>query len=277
VHLKFRNSVLDLSVPRVMGILNRTPDSFSDGGAFTDFDTALRHAHEIVEQGADLLDIGGESTRPGAEAIGVQQELDRVIPLVERLAGEVPVPISVDTGKPEVMRAAIVAGAGMINDVYGLRVPGALQAAHECGVPVCVMHMQGEPRSMQQHPHYRDVVLEVKQFLSQRVQACVDSGIPKQSVVIDPGFGFGKNMDHNLALLRRLSEFAELGQPLLVGLSRKSMLGTLLGGAGVGERLYGSIAAAALAVLNGAQIVRCHDVGPTVEALKVITTARIPR
>jgi dihydropteroate synthase len=275
VQLKFRKNILDLSIPRVMGILNRTPDSFSDGGAFTDFDAALRHAHAMVEQGADLLDIGGESTRPGAEAIGVQQELDRVIPLVERLAGEIPIPISVDTGKPEVMRAAISAGADMINDVYGLRAPGALQAATECGVPVCVMHMQGEPRSMQQHPHYRDVVAEVKQFLVQRIEACVGNGIPKQSVLIDPGFGFGKNLDHNLALLKHLSELAELGQPLLVGLSRKSMLGTLLGGAGAGQRLYGSITAATLAVLNGAHIVRCHDVGPTVEALKVVTAVRI--
>lgn len=275
MQLQFGKQILDLSRPKVMGILNRTPDSFSDGGAFTDFDTALRHAHEMVEQGADLLDIGGESTRPGAEAIGVQEELDRVIPLIERLAAEVPVPVSVDTSKPEVMRAAVAAGAGMINDVYGLRSAGALQAAHECGVPVCVMHMQGEPRSMQQHPHYRDVVAEVKQFLAQRVEACVSSGIPEHSILIDPGFGFGKNLEHNLALLKHLSELATTGQPLLVGLSRKSMLGVLLGGAGAGERLYASIAAAIFAVLNGAHIVRCHDVGPTVEALKVVTAARI--
>lgn len=277
MQLKFRKQVLDLSRPKVMGILNRTPDSFSDGGAFTDLDAALQHAHAMVGQGADLLDIGGESTRPGAEAISVQQELDRVIPLIERLTAEIPVPISVDTSKPEVMRAAVAAGADMINDVYAFRLPGALQAAHACSVPVCVMHMQGEPRSMQQHPEYRDVVTEVTQFLQQRVQACVAAGIPSQSVLIDPGFGFGKNLEHNLALLRQLSRFAALGQPLLVGLSRKSMLGTLLGGAAVGQRLYGSIAAAAVAVLNGAHIVRCHDVGPTVEALKVVTAARIAR
>lgn len=275
MQLKFGERVLDLSRPRVMGILNRTPDSFSDGGSFTDFDAALRHAHEMIGQGADLLDIGGESTRPGAEAISVQQELDRVIPLVERLSREVPLPISVDTGKPEVMRAAVAAGAGMINDVYGLRAPGALQAAQECGVPVCVMHMQGEPCSMQLHPEYRDVVTEVKQFLEQRVQACVEAGIPEQQVLIDPGFGFGKNLEHNLSLLRNLSAFVALGQPVLVGLSRKSMLGALLGGAPVGQRLYGSIAAAAVAVLNGAHIVRCHDVGPTVEALKVAGAVRI--
>ncbi|MGH8370838.1 MAG: dihydropteroate synthase, partial [Gammaproteobacteria bacterium] len=168
MQLKFRKCVLDLSQPRVMGILNSTPDSFSDGGAFTDLDAALRHAHELVEQGADLLDIGGESTRPGAEAIGEQQELDRVIPLIERLTNEIPIPISVDTSKPAVMRAAVAAGADMINDVYGLRAPGALQVAHDCGVPVCVMHIQGKPRSMQQHPQYWDVVAEVRQFLEQR-------------------------------------------------------------------------------------------------------------
>ncbi|MGH8400526.1 MAG: dihydropteroate synthase [Gammaproteobacteria bacterium] len=264
-----------MSQPRVMGVLNRTPDSFSDGGAFTDLDAALRHAYELVEQGADLLDIGGESTRPGAEAIGEQQELDRVIPLIERLTDEIPIPISVDTSKPAVMRAAVAAGADMINDVCGLRAPGALQVAHDCGVPVCVMHIQGKPRSMQQHPQYWDVVAEVRQFLEQRVQACVAAGIPTESVVIDPGFGFGKNLEHNLTLLQHLPELAALGQPLLVGLSRKSMLGALLGGAPVGERLHASVAAAAVAVLNGAHIVRSHDVGPTVEALKVITAARI--
>ncbi|HET7922365.1 MAG TPA: dihydropteroate synthase, partial [Gammaproteobacteria bacterium] len=213
-----------------MGILNRTPDSFSDGGAFTDLDAALRHAHAMVAEGAELLDIGGESTRPGAEAVGVQQELDRVLPLIERLAREVPVPLSVDTSKPEVMRAAVAAGAAMINDVYALRRPGALEAARECGVPVCLMHMQGEPRSMQHEPHYRDVVAEIGAFLAARVAACVTAGLPKASLLIDPGFGFGKNLQHNLTLLRQLPALAALGQPLMVGLSRKSMLGTLLGG-----------------------------------------------
>lgn len=270
VQLQFRTQLFDLSQPRVMGILNRTPDSFSDGGAFTDFDAALRHARDMVEQGADLLDIGGESTRPGAEAVSVQQELDRVIPLIERLAREIPIPISVDTSKPEVMRAAVAAGAGMINDVYALRQPGALDVARECGAPVCVMHMQGEPRTMQQHPQYKDVAVEVAEFLRQRVEACVVAGIPRHQVLIDPGFGFGKQLQHNLELLRRLPEIAALGQPLLVGLSRKAMLGTLLGGASVDQRLHASVAAAVIAAMNGAQIIRCHDVGPTVEALKVV-------
>ncbi|HEX5340021.1 MAG TPA: dihydropteroate synthase [Gammaproteobacteria bacterium] len=273
MQLNFRGQVLDLSQPRVMGVLNRTPDSFSDGGAFADFDVALRHALEMVEQGADLLDIGGESTRPGAQAIGVQQELDRVIPLIERLAREVRVPISVDTSKPEVMRAAVAAGARMINDVYALRLPGALEAASECGVPVCIMHMQGEPRSMQWHPQYQDVFAEVNGFLQQRLQACIGAGIPAHQVVIDPGFGFGKNLEHNLTLLRALPGFKTLGQALLVGLSRKSMLGTLLGDVPPAQRLYGSVAAAVIAVLHGAQIVRCHDVGPTIEALKVAAAA----
>jgi dihydropteroate synthase len=258
-----------------MGILNRTPDSFSDGGVFTGFDAALRHAQEMLKQGADILDIGGESTRPGADAVSEQEELDRVIPLIEKLTEEFARPVSVDTSKPRVMRAAVAAGAGMINDVYGLRLPGALEAAGECGVPVCVMHMQGEPRTMQQQPHYADVVSEVKQFLRERVKACSAAGIPAGQVVIDPGFGFGKNLQHNLTLLSHLRELANLGQPLLVGLSRKSMLGTLLGGAPVGERMHASVAAAVIAVMNGAQIVRCHDVGPTVEALKVAAAARI--
>lgn len=275
MELTLGERILDLSRPKVMGILNRTPDSFSDGGAFTGFDTALRHAHDMVQQGADMIDIGGESTRPGAEAVSEQEELDRVIPLIEKLSAEFGVPVSVDSSKPRVMRAAVAAGASMINDVYGLRLPGALAAASECGVPVCVMHMQGEPRTMQQQPHYADVVAEVKQFLHERVAACAAIGIPAGQVVIDPGFGFGKNLQHNLTLLSHLREIADLGQPLLVGLSRKSMLGTLLGGAPVGERLHASVAAAVIAVINGAHIVRCHDVGPTVEALKVAAAARI--
>ena len=277
MQLEFRDQVLDLSEPRVMGILNRTPDSFSDGGFYTDLDAALRRAEQMVREGADLLDIGGESTRPAAEAVSEQQELDRVVPVIEKLAGETGVPISVDTSKPAVMRAAVAAGASMINDVFGLRLPGALTAAGECGVPVCVMHMQGEPRSMQQNPHYDDVVAEVKQFLADRIAACVKAGISRSQIVIDPGFGFGKNLEHNLALLQRLHDFAELCQPLLVGLSRKSMLGRLLGGAPADERLHASVAAAVIAVERGAHIVRCHDVAPTVEALKVAAAAKIAR
>ncbi|MDE2196197.1 MAG: dihydropteroate synthase [Gammaproteobacteria bacterium] len=257
-----------------MGVLNRTPDSFSDAGQFTDFDAARRHAHAMVQQGAAIIDIGGESTRPGAEPVSVQEEIERVVPLIARLAGEVDAPISVDTSKPDVMRAAVRAGAVMINDVYALRQAGALQAAHDCRVPVCLMHMQGEPRSMQQNPHYQDVVNEVRQFLAGRVRACIAAGIQSEQILIDPGFGFGKTLDHNLQLLRQLHEFTMLGQPLLVGLSRKSMIGTLLGKVPVAERLQGSVAAAVVAVLRGAQLIRCHDVAPTVAALRVAAAAR---
>ncbi|HLW73548.1 MAG TPA: dihydropteroate synthase [Gammaproteobacteria bacterium] len=256
-----------------MGVLNRTPDSFSDGGRYTAFDTALRHAETLVREGADILDVGGESTRPGAEAVGVQQELDRVIPLIERMGG-LGVPVSVDTSKPEVMRAAVGAGAAMINDVYALRRPGALAAAAESGAGLCLMHMQGEPRSMQKDPQYRDVTAEVAAFLKERAEAAVAAGVTRDAIALDPGFGFGKNLEHNLTLLRRLPELGALGFPLLVGLSRKSMIGTLLGGKPVEERLQGSVAAAVIAVLHGAYIVRVHDVAATVDALKVTAAVR---
>ncbi|MHB8423736.1 MAG: dihydropteroate synthase [Gammaproteobacteria bacterium] len=274
VQLQLGKHTLDLTQPRVMGVLNRTPDSFSDGGIFTDFAAAVRRAHAMAEEGAAIIDIGGESTRPGADAVSVQQELDRVMPLVERLAGEMDTPISIDTGKPEVMREAVRAGAVMINDVYALRLPGALTAALACRAPVCLMHMRGEPRGMQQNPQYADVVTEVRDFLEERTRVCEAAGIPRSQILIDPGFGFGKTLAHNLALLRRLHEFASLGQPLLVGLSRKSSIGTLLGGVPPMERLHGSVAAAAVAVLRGAHIIRAHDVKATVEALKVAAAAR---
>ena len=274
MQLQLGKHTLDLMQPQVMGVLNRTPDSFSDGGIFTDFAAAVRRAHTMAEEGAAIIDIGGESTRPGAEAVSVQQELDRVMPLVERLAGEMDTPISIDTGKPEVMREAVRAGAVMINDVYALRLPGALTAALACRAPVCLMHMQGEPRGMQQNPQYADVVTEVRDFLEERTRVCEAAGIPRSQILIDPGFGFGKTLAHNLALLRRLHEFASLGQPLLVGLSRKSSIGTLLGGVPPMERLHGSVAAAAVAVLRGAHIIRAHDVKATVEALKVAAAAR---
>ncbi len=260
---------LDLTQPKVMGVLNRTPDSFSDGGAYTDIDAALRQALKMLEEGAAIIDIGGESTRPGSIAVSVQQELDRVIPLIERLVSEQAALVSIDTSKPEVMGAAVKAGAVMINDVYALRLPGALETARACAIPVCIVHMQGEPRSMQQHPHYEDVVAEVKQFLEERSQVCESAGIPRKRILIDPGFGFGKTLAHNLSLLRHLDEFTALGQPLLVGLSRKSMIGALLGDASVGKRLQGSVAAAVIAVLQGASIIRSHDVQSTVEALKI--------
>lgn len=277
MQLQLGKHMLDLSQPQVMGVLNRTPDSFSDGGAYTDFDIALRHAQEMASAGAAIIDIGGESTRPGAQAVTAQQEMDRVIPLIECLAGEISVPISVDTSKPEVMRAAVAAGAAMINDVYALRQPGALEVARDSGVPVCLMHMQGEPRSMQQNPQYENVVSEVKQFLLKRVRACEAAGIARARLLIDPGFGFGKTLEHNLELLRCLRELTEPGLPLVVGLSRKSSIGKLLGGVPAGERLYGSIAAAVVAALNGAHIIRTHDVKPTVEALKITSAVRDSR
>ena len=274
MQLQLGKHALDLSQPKVMGVLNRTPDSFSDGGNFTDLDAALRQALRMIDEGAAIIDIGGESTRPGSVAVHMQQELDRVIPLIECLVSESDTPISIDTGKPEVMSAAVRAGAVMINDIYALRLPGALEVALDCAVPVCLMHMQGEPRSMQQHPRYVDVVAEIKQFFEERIQICEAAGIPRKSMLIDPGFGFGKTFAHNLSLLRQLDEFTSLGQPLLVGLSRKSMIGTLLGGAPVGERLQGSVAAAVIAVLQGASIVRAHDIQATVEALKIAAAVR---
>jgi dihydropteroate synthase len=259
---------VDLSTPRVMGILNVTPDSFSDGGRFVARDAALRQAGRMAEEGADIIDVGGESTRPGSEGVSVQQELDRVIPIIEALVAELPLPLSVDTSKPEVMHAAVQAGAGLINDVNALRAPGALQAAAGAGVPVCIMHMQGEPRSMQSDPVYVDVLQDLLDFFAQRIGACVDAGIPKERLLVDPGFGFGKTLRHNLQLLRHLDRFTGLGLPLLVGISRKSMIGVLLDKP-ADQRLYGSLAAAVLAADRGAAILRVHDVGPTVDALKV--------
>ena len=265
---------LDLATPRVMGVLNRTPDSFSDGGAFTGFEKALAYARQMHAEGADILDIGGESTRPGAAEVTVQEELDRVIPLIERLTSELDVPLSVDTSKPEVMREALKAGAAMVNDVYALRRRGALEMVAGSSAALCLMHMQGEPRTMQKDPQYGEVVKEVRNFLQERAAACIVAGVARQRIVLDPGFGFGKTLEHNLTLLKRLSELVTLGFPVLVGLSRKSMIGTLLGGAPVESRLQGSVAAAVAAVMNGASIVRCHDVAPTVDALKVTMSLR---
>jgi len=264
---------LDLSRPCVMGVLNVTPDSFSDGGDFFGVDRALRRAERMVEEGADILDIGGESTRPGAAPVSVREEIERVVPVIEALAPRVSVPISIDTNKPEVMRAAVNGGAGMINDVCALRGPGALEAAVEAQVPVCLMHMQGEPRTMQAAPVYRDVVSEVRDFLRRRIQVCVSAGMAPERVLVDPGFGFGKTLAHNLALLAGLAELCLLGPPVLVGLSRKSMIGTLTGRS-VTERLAGSLAAAVLAITQGARLVRVHDVAATVDALRVAWAVR---
>ena len=264
---------LDLSRPAVMGVLNVTPDSFSDGGRHLKLDDAVARARNMVEEGADIVDVGGESTRPGAESVPLQQELDRVLPVVERLARELPVPVSVDTSKPGVMREAVAAGAGMINDVYALRHEGAIAAAAGLDVPICLMHMQGEPRTMQADPRYRDVVADVRDFLADRIDACVSAGIPRQRLLADPGFGFGKSLEHNLTLLKHLSAFEALGVPLIVGMSRKSMIGNVLD-APAGERLYGSLSVATLAAWLGAAIVRVHDVRATVDALKMVAAVR---
>jgi dihydropteroate synthase len=259
---------LDLRRAAVMGILNITPDSFSDGGVFFDRAQALAHAERMVAEGADILDVGGESTRPGAQAVPVEEELERVVPVIEALRARVPVPISIDTSKPEVMRAAVAAGAGLINDVRALRAEGAPAAAAALAVPVCLMHMQGEPRSMQDNPQYGDVVAEVRDFLAQRIAAAEAAGIARHRIVIDPGFGFGKTVAHNLQLLRGLDSFAQLGVPVLAGLSRKSLIGKLLD-LPVERRVSASVALALLAVQNGARIVRVHDVGPTIEAIRM--------
>lgn len=259
---------LDLSAPAVMGILNVTPDSFSDGGVFFPRETAVAHALQMVQEGADIIDVGGESTRPGAAPVSAQEEIDRVIPVIEALRGRVSLPISIDTTKPDVMRAAVLAGAGFINDVRALRDDGALEVAAELQVPVCLMHMQGEPRTMQDNPHYQDVVAEVAAFLRERLQAAQAAGIPAERLVVDPGFGFGKSLAHNLELLHGLKRLKGLGVSILAGLSRKSMIGKALG-LPVEQRLHASVALAVIAVQNGARLVRVHDVGPTVEALRM--------
>ena len=239
---------LRLDRPRVVGIINVTPDSFSDGGQFSSAAAAVEHGLLLAQEGADMLDVGGESTRPGAADVSVEDELQRVIPVIEQLVARTSLPIAVDTSKPEVMRAAVAAGAGMINDVYALRREGALDAAAELRMPICLMHMQGEPRSMQEDPGYDDVVGEVHRFLTDRLFACEMAGIDRRKVMVDPGFGFGKNLEHNLALLRKLQRFAELGSGVYVGLSRKSMIGTLTDRQAPADRAAGSVAAALIAV-----------------------------
>ena len=251
-----------------MGILNVTPDSFSDGGRFIDVETAKRHAERMAEDGAAIIDIGGESTRPGAASVGEAEELQRVIPVIEALQEVTDLPISIDTSKAVVMREAVSSGAAMINDVLALQEPGALQAVADLSVPVCLMHMQGRPRSMQQKPSYTDVVSDVSLFLQKRVAACVAAGIDRECIVIDPGFGFGKTHSHNIELLANLRQLQDLELPLLVGISRKSTLGEITG-RDVENRMAGSIAAAVIAVMQGAQIVRAHDIKETVDALRV--------
>ena len=261
--------ILRFDRPQVMGIVNVTPDSFSDGGAHDTLEAAVAHGLKLAGEGADLLDIGGESTRPGAQEVSVEEELRRVIPAIERLAKETSLPISIDTSKPEVMRAAVAAGAGMINDVYALRREDALEAAAALGVPVVLMHMQGEPRSMQDAPDYDDVVGDVHRFLAERIFAAEMAGIAKKNLVIDPGFGFGKNTQHNLALLAQFERFVELGVPVLAGLSRKRTIAELPGRENMVDRVSGSVAAHLIAAQRGAMILRVHDVAATVDALKV--------
>jgi dihydropteroate synthase len=262
------SELFTLEQTRVMGILNTTPDSFSDGGLWTDHDRALKHAAVMAEAGADIIDVGGESTRPGAEAVSPQQEMDRVVPVIESIVTEIGIPVSVDTSKPEIMAAAVLAGACMVNDVYALRQEGALEMAARLGVPVCIMHMKGKPRDMQQAPQYGDVVSEVTRFLLERARACEAAGILAGRIVIDPGFGFGKTLDHNLELFQAIPRLCKTGYPLLVGVSRKTMLGSLTSRP-VEERGAASVAAAVLAAQAGATIVRVHDVAETVDALKV--------
>jgi len=261
--------LLRLDRPRVMGIVNVTPDSFSDGGAHDTLEAAVAHGLQLVAEGADLLDIGGESTRPGSAPVPLEEELRRVIPVIERLAAQTDVPISIDTFKPEVMRAAVAAGAGMLNDIHALRQPGALAAAAELGVPVVLMHMQGEPGSMQDTPHYEDVVADVHRFLAERLFAAELAGIAKKHLVIDLGFGFGKTTAHNMTLLARSERFLELGVPMLAGLSRKRSIGELTGRSEPRQRVAGSVAAHLIAAQRGAKILRVHDVAATVDALKV--------
>jgi dihydropteroate synthase len=268
VLLRCADKTLDLSHPVVMGVLNVTPDSFSDGGRFAAPDGAVDQGLRMAAEGAALIDVGGESTRPGAQPVSAAEELRRVLPVIERLRRATTAVLSVDTSKPEVMRAAAAAGAGFINDVRALREPGALEAAAATGCGLCLMHMQGDPRTMQAAPHYGDVVAEVRAFLTARVTACRAAGIDPAQLTVDPGFGFGKNVEHNLTLLRQLGELAADGPPVLVGLSRKATVGTLTG-RGPGERVYGSVALAVIAALKGARIIRAHDVAATVDALKV--------
>jgi dihydropteroate synthase len=260
---------LDLTTPRVMGIVNVTPDSFSDGGKFSSTNLAIGHALKLAEEAADMLDIGGESTRPNATPVSLQQELDRVIPVIEGLVSQINIPISIDTYKPAVMQAAINAGASMVNDVRALQEDGALAIVANSNVGVCLMHMQGVPQTMQINPQYNDVVSEVKAFLQARLQASIDAGVPTSRILLDPGFGFGKTREHNITLIQQLESFVSLGRPLLVGLSRKSVLGQVTGN-DVDARLYASVAASVISAMKGAKILRVHDVKATVEALKVV-------
>jgi dihydropteroate synthase len=269
MHWRCLHRVVDLTRPAVMGILNVTPDSFSDGGRYASVDAAFDRAAVMTAEGALVIDIGGESTRPGASGVAESVETDRVVPVVERIARSLDVAISVDTSKPGVMAAAVAAGAHIVNDVSALQAPGAREWAARSGVGVCLMHMQGEPRTMQQHPHYQDVVAEVSEFLVLARQSCLAAGVAQDAIVLDPGVGFGKALEHNMTLLKELPRLVALGSPLLVGVSRKSFIGRLLDRQ-PGQRLYGGLGLAALAVSMGARIIRTHDVAPTLDAIRMV-------
>jgi dihydropteroate synthase len=259
-----------LQSPQVMGILNITPDSFSDGGRYSQRDAALRQAEAMAEAGAAFIDVGGESTRPGATEVSVDEELSRVIPVIEAIKANSDVLVSLDTSKTEVMREGIAAGVDMLNDVNALQSDGAIEVVAKCKLPICLMHKQGDPENMQEAPHYQNVFQEVRQFLEDRIDACVNAGIDRSRIIIDPGFGFGKTANHNYKLLNQLEQFQELDRPLLVGLSRKSMLGDVLKNT-VDQRLIGSVAGAVIAAMRGGNILRVHDVRETVEAMKIVT------
>ena len=268
MQLTCRNRILDLGAPVVMGVLNVTPDSFSDGGRYLDVDAAVERALRMADEGAAIIDVGGESSRPGSAPVAADEELARIVPVIERVASRSAVLLSVDTRKPEVMTTAVAAGAHLVNDIDGLRAPGALEAAARSGAAVCLMHMQGEPSTMQVDPRYDDVLAEVSAFLAARAAACVAAGIGTDRICIDPGIGFGKRLEHNLALLAGLPALAGLGFPVLVGVSRKALIG-MITDRPAGERLAGSVALAALAVERGAAIIRAHDVAETVDAVKI--------
>jgi dihydropteroate synthase len=270
MHWRCLNRTIDLTRPVVMGILNVTPDSFSDGARYASADAAIARALRMVEEGAAIIDVGGESTRPGAEAVAADVEMARVLPVIQGIAAASSVAISIDTSKPEVMESALAAGACIINDVYALRATGARDVAAQAHAGVVLMHMQGEPRTMQKNPHYDDVVSEVRQFLEAQRDACVAAGIDAGAIAVDPGFGFGKGLPHNLALLRDLERFAELNLPLLIGVSRKSVIGKILG-RGIDGRLYGGLGLAAWAVAHGARIIRTHDVEATRDAIGAVS------
>lgn len=270
MEIKFNQHVMDLNFPQVMGIVNMTPDSFSDGGHYNNLDTAMRRIENMIQSGATFIDIGGESTRPGADEVSVDEEISRVIPLVEKITQHHDIWISVDTSKPEVITEAAKAGAHLINDIRALTLPGALEAAQKTGLPVCIMHMQGDPKTMQQAPYYQqDIYLEVDQFFTRHIQRCINSGIEKQKIILDPGFGFGKTLQHNYRLLAKLADFHHFDLPLLVGMSRKSMIGQLLNVPPL-ERTIGSVSCAVIAAMKGAQIIRVHDVQETVDALRIV-------